>query len=165
MYARMVGDRRTFDEFERDVGDALVGHAAFDEPRDARMRQLREGEALAQELAARVGRVQRAMQDLERDDLAHALAVAARAEHGGRAAFAECVYDLERADAAADGKRRRLDRTDRARGGGRAAGEKFVVARVGLQQALEALAQRHVDVVGVEVGAAIGAGEPRAGIE
>jgi hypothetical protein len=86
VFARVVRDRSALDEIERDVGQTVVGNAAFDQSRNAGMLQLPKGQALAPELTLRIGRVQAPAQDFQSDLLAHPLDFAARMEHGRRTA-------------------------------------------------------------------------------
>ena len=99
MLARVLGDRRAVDQLERDVRDAGIGDAAFDEMRDAGMAQLRQCKALGTEATMFVGRVEATPQQLQGHGLAHAGLLADRAEHDRGTAFAERVDQGERSDA------------------------------------------------------------------
>ena len=151
VFARVVRDRSALDEIERDVGQAVVGNAAFDQSRNAGMLQLPKGQALAPELALRIRRVQAPAQDFQSDILAHALDLAACMEHGRRTALAEHRDELEWPDAAAWRKRfGKLGIADRERGGARAAGKQRRGIGVGEQQPFDPRAQGRVGAAQVE---------------
>ena len=135
--AGVARDGPAIDQFQRDVGQPVVGDPAFDQVCDARMPQACQRLAFAPELALRVAGVQATRQQLDGDFLAHAIDLAKRAEHGGRAALAQHLEQLERSDATA-GRQRIGDAgvADRTRGaGGVAAGQQLAFGGVGGQHA------------------------------
>ena len=100
MLARIFGQRFAVDEFQRDIGKAVVGNSTFDETGDTWVAQLSQCLALATELLLRVRRIQTATQYLERDVLTHAFDLANGVKHRRGASFAENRQQFERSDVA-----------------------------------------------------------------
>ena len=70
LMAVAIGRKRlALDVFHDEVGQAVVGRAAIDQPRDVRMIELRQNLALVAEAAQDVVRIEPALDELDRDFL------------------------------------------------------------------------------------------------
>ena len=92
-------DRHAIHEFHRVPGHGLVRHAAVDEARDRRMRQLGQDAPLLHEATLAVVSMEATPQQFERDLLPEAGLFALGQPDLAHAALAERARELERADA------------------------------------------------------------------
>src|SRR5262245_21227144 len=86
---RVPGDGLAFDVLHHEIRKAIVGAATIEQAHDVAMLERREDLTLVAEPGDRLGRADRAGQDLDGDAVNELLIIAYRQVHGTHAALAE----------------------------------------------------------------------------